>query len=180
MGEAEEDKAGPIRFGMARALCHQWAEVDEPRLVGMKREPKPFETLAQDRQDALGVDDVVERHDRIVGEPDEETFPVEARLHLGLEPFVQHVVQEDVRETGRDDAPLRRPLGRTVQETVFDGSRVQPFVDHPSDDAVRNSLVEEGPKMGVRNRIEILAYVDVDDPMELLGPSTFCKVRSAW
>ena len=66
--------------------------------------------------------------------------------------------------------PLRRPLGRTVQETVFDGSRVQPFVDHPSDDAIRDSLVEEGPKMGVRNRFEILAYVDVDDPMELLGP----------
>src|SRR5208337_5458326 len=41
---------------------------------------------------------------------------------------------------------------------------------HPSDDAVRDSLVEEGPKMGVRNRIEILAYVDVDDPVESLGP----------
>src|SRR5208282_1739648 len=167
--KAEEVEGGPIRFRMTRALCRLWAEIDEACLVGMEREPKSSKTLAQDCQDALGVDDVVERHDRIVGEPGKGAFPFEARPHLGFEPFVQHIVQKDVREAGRDHAPLRGTLGRVAQETVFDGPRLQPFVDHPSDDAVRDSLVEERSEVRVRNRIEILAYVDVDHPIKSLG-----------
>src|SRR6202011_2186561 len=97
-------------------------------------------------------------------------FPFEARPHLGLEPLIQHIVQEDVREAGRDHAPLRGTLGRAAPESVFDGSRPQPFIDHPSDDAVRDSLVEEGTEVRVRNRIEILAYVDVDHPIKSPGP----------
>ena len=80
----------------------------------MEGESIPCETLAQDRQHAFGVDDVVERHQRVVGEPDKGARPSETRLHLGLEPFVQHMVQEDVREAGRDDAPLRGALGRAA------------------------------------------------------------------
>jgi hypothetical protein len=41
MGQAEEVEVGPIRFRLARALCHSWAEIDEARLVGMEREPNP-------------------------------------------------------------------------------------------------------------------------------------------
>src|SRR3974390_1154372 len=100
MGEAEKVEVGPIRFRMSRALCHVWAEIDEARLVRMERESKPRKTLAQHRQDALGVDAAVERHDRIVGKPDKKALPFEARLHLDFKPFVQHMVQEDVREAG--------------------------------------------------------------------------------
>src|SRR5208283_3278670 len=60
MGQAEEVEGGPIRFRMTRGLCRLWAEIDEACLVGMEREPKSSKTLAQDCQDALGVDDVVE------------------------------------------------------------------------------------------------------------------------
>ena len=81
------------------------------------------------QENALGVDDVVERHQRVVGVPNKGALPSQTRLHLCLEPFVQHVVQEDVREAGRDHTPLRGALGRVAQETVFDGSRLQPFSD---------------------------------------------------
>ena len=57
-----------------------------------------------------------------------------------------------------------------AQETVFDDSCLQPFIDHPSDDAICDSLVEERAKMGVWDRVEILAYIDVNDPIEPLGP----------
>ena len=40
-----------------------------------------------------------------------------------------------------------------------------------------NSLVEERPEVRVRNRIEILAYVDVDHPVKSLGPE--CVLQSA-
>ena len=95
-----KSKLVPSVSGWRAPSVRLWAEVDEACLVGMEREPKPRKTLAQDRQDALGVDNIVERHDRIVSEPDKGALPVEARSHLGLEPFVQHVVQEDVREAG--------------------------------------------------------------------------------
>ena len=49
------------------------------------------------------------------------------------------MVQEDVRETGRDYTSLRGALSRAAQKTVFNNSCFQPFIDHPSDDAVRNS-----------------------------------------
>ena len=66
--------------------------------------------------------------------------------------------------------PWGGALGHAVQETVFDRSCFQPFIYHPSDDAVRDSLVEERSKVRVWDRIEILAYVDINYPVQTLGP----------
>jgi hypothetical protein len=96
---------------MSRVLWSPWAEVDEARLVRMESESIPCEPLAQDRHHAFGIGDVVESHQRVVGKPDKGALPFETRFHLGLEPLVQHMVQEDVREAGRDYTPLRGALG---------------------------------------------------------------------
>ena len=37
-----------------------------------------------------------------------------------------------------------------AQEPIFQDPCLQPFVDHPSDDTVRDSSVKKGPKVGVR------------------------------
>ena len=71
---------------------------------------------------------------------------------------------------GEITPPCGGALGRVAQETAFHGSCFQPFIDHPSDDAVRDSLVKKRSKVGVRNRIEILAYVDFEHPVKTLGP----------
>ena len=68
------------------------------RLVRMERKPKASKTLAQHRQDTLGVSNIVERHHRVVSEPDKGAFPFETQPHLMLKPFIQHMVQEDVGE----------------------------------------------------------------------------------
>lgn len=65
------------------------AKVDETRLVGVERKPEPSKTFVQHCQDTLGVDDVVERHERIVSVAGNGTVPAETRAHLSLEPFVQ-------------------------------------------------------------------------------------------
>ena len=62
-----------------------WAEVDEARLVGMEGESIPCEALAQDRQHAFGIDDVVECHQRVIGEPDKGALPSQTRFHLSLD-----------------------------------------------------------------------------------------------
>ena len=69
--------------------------------------------------------------------------PLRRGFHLGLEPFVQRMVQEDVREAGQITPAHGVPSVAWLQETVLNGSRLQPFIDHPSDDAVRDSLVKE-------------------------------------
>ena len=80
--------------------CPNWsfeAEVDEARLVGMERKLVPSETLAQNAENPLGVEEVLKRHHGIVGVPDKGTSPLKAWLHLVLEPLIQHVVQENIR-----------------------------------------------------------------------------------
>src|SRR5215212_11148227 len=104
---------------MACTLSSLWVEVDEARLVGVEGKSIPSEALAKDRQHAFGVIDVVERHQRVVGEPDKDALPFQTRFHRGLKPFVQHMVQEDVREAGRDHptnnlANSDLPRGRAV------------------------------------------------------------------
>jgi hypothetical protein len=66
--------------------------------AGPHLELVPSKTLAQNVQNPLGILEVRERHDGVVGESDKGTFPLEAWLHLVLEPLVQHMVQEDVGE----------------------------------------------------------------------------------
>src|ERR1700739_1289079 len=102
----------------------------------MQHEPQPRKTLAEDRQDTFGVVNVVERHDRIISEPDKGAIPRKAWSYLRFEPFIEHMVQKNVREAGGDHTPLRSALSRTVQETIFDSSCFQPFVNHPSNNAV--------------------------------------------
>jgi len=83
-------------FGMPCALRPSRAKVDETCLVRVEREPVPSKTLAQHRQDPVGIDDVVERHNRVVSVAGKGTFPAQPWPNLRLEPFIQHMMQEDV------------------------------------------------------------------------------------
>src|SRR3979411_1865172 len=67
--------------------------------------------------------------------------------------------------SGEMTPPCGGAFGRQAQATISQDSRFQPFIDHPSDDAVRHSLVEEGTQVMVRDRVEVLAYVDVQHPV---------------
>ena len=64
----------------------------------MECEPIPCKSLAQDAEDPLGIEKVLERHHGIVSEADQGTSPLETWPHLKLEPFIQHMVQENIRE----------------------------------------------------------------------------------
>src|SRR5271165_501853 len=64
-------KGGLFR-GHYVCACPDWENERGEHLLSRK-------TLAQDRQHAFGVDDIVERYDRIVGEPGKRAFPFEAR-----------------------------------------------------------------------------------------------------
>jgi hypothetical protein len=97
MGKAKEVEGGPTRRRVGLAIGPLEAEIDEACLVRMQRKPVSFKTLAQHRQRPLGAEEVLKRHDQIVGIPDKDTSPLQPWTHHCLEPFVQHMVQEDIR-----------------------------------------------------------------------------------
>jgi hypothetical protein len=79
---------------------------------------------------------------------------MEPRSHHALEPFVQHMVQVDVREQWGDHAALGRSDSRPALDALFKHPRLKPFVDHPSDNAVRDSLIEESAQVRVVDGVE--------------------------
>src|SRR5271166_4756653 len=89
---------------------------DEPRLVGMECESIPCKSLAQDAKDPLGIKEVLERHHCIISEADKGKSPLETWPHLELKPFIQHVVQENVREAGEITPPCGEPSSFAVDE----------------------------------------------------------------
>src|SRR5689334_13161845 len=164
MGEAEEIERGAIGGRMNSAIRPFEAEVDEARLVGMESESIPGQTLAQYRQDPLGIEKALEGHHQVISVPDKDSSPLQARSDVPFEPFVQHVVQVDIRKARRNHTPLGRPFGWAVQTCFLKDAGFQPLVDHPSDNAVRDSSVEEFPEMAVVDRVEILLNIDIDAP----------------
>ena len=97
MGEAEEVKRGSLA-ACWRATVALRAEVDEARLVGMQRKPKPAKTFSQYSQYPFGVAVSLEGHHEVIGKPYQISASAQARSHLLRGPSVQHVMQEDVRE----------------------------------------------------------------------------------
>src|SRR5215471_16390102 len=92
VGEAEEGERGTIRLRLVSPIWSVVAEIDEARLVGMERKPISRKSPAQNSEDPLGVEDILECHHGIVSEADNGTSPLEPWSHLKFEPFIQHVV----------------------------------------------------------------------------------------
>jgi hypothetical protein len=104
-------------------------------------EAESAEPLSQHVHDPASVMVGLKGHHEVVGEPYQGRLPPHAWSHLVLEPFVQHVVQENV------DAALRGSFSREVQVSFLQDTRIQPFVDHPPDNTVRDSLVKDFTKV---------------------------------
>src|SRR5262249_38291207 len=68
--------------------------------------------------------------------------------------------------SGRNHPALRGAFGCMAQETIFQDPCLQPLIDHPSNDTIRDSSVKKGAQVGVRNRIEVFFDVEIDHPTQ--------------
>ena len=59
---------------------------------------------------------------------------------------------------------MGRAASRAAKGALVEHPRLQPFVDHLPDDAVRDSLVEELPQMLVIDGVEVFGDIDVHHP----------------
>jgi hypothetical protein len=53
-----------------------------------------------------------------------------------------------------------------AQETIFQDPCLQPLIDHPSDDTIRDSSVKKVAQVGVRYRIKVFFDVEIDHPTQ--------------
>ena len=102
-------------------------EGDHFRLLWMQREPVLGESLRQDIEHALRVAFVGEHHDGVIRVADERCLASQPRANISLEPHVEDIVEENVRQYRRDNSPLRGPRG--VPES---GSVTVPFSMTPA------------------------------------------------
>ena len=80
-----------------------------------------------------------------------------------LKPVIQHMVQEDVGESRRNDPALWRAVSdrRRVPSSA---PRAQPFVDHAAYHAVRDPQVKEASQVPMRDCVVVLLDIAVDHP----------------
>jgi hypothetical protein len=153
VGEAKKVE----RRSHRRRVMPTWAsepEVYEAGLGRMEQKPIPAKALAQHVQHSLAGQVVLKGHHSVISIADQLAPPSESRSRHPLEPLVQHVVQVNVREQRRDHTPLGRSSSRAAQDALFEHPRLQPFVDHLPDDAVRDSLFEELSQVRVVDGVE--------------------------
>src|SRR5215510_3165157 len=53
-----------------------------------------------------------------------------------------------------------------AQEPIFEHSCLQPLIDHPTDDTIRDSSVKKRTQVGVRNRPEIVFDIEIYHPTQ--------------
>src|SRR5262249_2872634 len=96
MSEAEEVERLRLAVWRRPTLAHG-AEVEKTRLVRMQLKAEPAEALLQHVHDPLGVVVGLEGHHEVISEPYQGRPPLHAWSHHLLKPFVQHMMQENVR-----------------------------------------------------------------------------------
>src|SRR5215470_10333019 len=60
----------------------------------------------------------------------------------------------------------RGAFGCMAQETIFQDPCLQPLINHPSDDTIRDSSIKKGAQVGVRDRIEVFFDVQIYHPTQ--------------
>src|SRR5262249_18555998 len=128
-------------------------EGHQTRLLRMEGQTVFGETLGDHFHHAPRVRLVSETNHEIVREPDQERVAPQAGLYLVEEPFVQHIVQVDVRQHGGNHATLGAAILRIRPHSVLHHPRVQPLADQSQEYAVAYSSAKQVPKHAVVQRV---------------------------
>jgi hypothetical protein len=124
------------------------AELDQAGLVGMHLQSELRQTLPHLLQEAFRVAAVLEAQDEVVRVPHEDQVSVGATTSPLLDPLVQDVVQEHVRQERGDHRALGCPYGRLGPLAVLRHPRLQPLAQQPQDASVGDPVFEEpGPSI---------------------------------
>src|SRR3989475_639305 len=149
------------RVGTART--RRAAERQEPRLLRVERQTILCESLGKHFQNPLRVLAILKAENEVIGVPNFGSHAAEARLHLVLEPLVEHIVQVNIGQQGTDDLPLSGSGLGDQEPTVFDDTDVNPFPNQLEDAAVANPSLDERHELAPHNPVEVALNVGFED-----------------
>ena len=120
----------------------------------------------------------------VIGITDFKRFAAEARLHVALEPLVEHEVKIHVGEQRADDLPLPGPRLAHQQPSVVNDSDVDPLPYQSEDACVVYPPLNHLHEMFSHDGIEVGGDVQLEDDRGLFATddaSNFvqCPVRTA-
>src|SRR5215471_8992975 len=107
----------------------------------MQRETIFGKPLGEDRHEALRITFCRAQNHDIVRQAVQSCFPVKPWFHHLLEPRIEDDMEKDIRQDGRHPRALRYPSIRMYDTALFQDTRVEPFVNRASNDAVTYPLV---------------------------------------
>jgi len=141
VGEAEKvEGLGPSQSFLRPIRLGPSAKVEETGFVLVKFQTKRCEPFAQLSQELLGVVPILEADDKVVSIPDDtHVAPRLSRTPL-MRPEVEHVVEKQVGQQGRDTRSLWRPFIRARSLSIDQHASLQPFLNE-ADDPPRSTLV---------------------------------------
>src|SRR5579884_3739900 len=151
--KVESCRLPPARFlGFGQGLP---PKLHQPSLVRMQRQSVFLEPLLQHIEYFLGVLPILKAENEVIGKTDLIGFASQPRLHLGLEPLIEHLMKIDVGEQGADHLPLSRPRCAGQQSAVFDHAYVDPLPDQSQDGSVTDSFLDHLHEQTSDDRVEV-------------------------
>src|SRR6266699_3650232 len=143
-------------------------ELNPARLVWVQFQPELPQSFPQVSQKTIGISQMLETENIIVGVPDDNDIASRALPAPDVHPQVEHVMQIDVREQRRNHRALRSTHLRVLPFAFLHHSGLQPFLDQPENAAVGNAMLDELQEPFVRQIIEKAPNVTVQNPVHLL------------
>ena len=137
--EAQELEGAGLPAVGGRALAGKPPKEQHPGLVRSQLQSKLLHAVGECAVEVLGVALVLKRDDEIVHKARQIGFALPIFLGSLLKPEVEHIVQIDIGEAGRNRAALRGTGFRPRDDAVFHHARVEPFANQPCDHGVRNT-----------------------------------------
>src|SRR5262249_3438365 len=153
--EAQELEGFRFSEPALRSSGHRMAaKLDQAGLVRVQRQRELLQPFAHRFPEAPGVRLVLETDDDVVSIPHDDHVTRGLVPSPALGPEIEHVVKVDVREQRRDHRALPRPLVTDRNDSVFQYSRLQPFLDQADDARVADPMLDEADCPLLTNFIE--------------------------
>jgi hypothetical protein len=147
-------------------------KLDQPRLVGMKRQSKARKPHFEIGKELLRLMLVLKADDAVVRVTHDDHVAGGAVSAPPVGPQIVDVVEIDVRQERADNSPLWRPLLGHDQPTMFEYTCLKPLGDQPDDPSIADPMFDEPDQPILANLVEKGLNVAIKHPVDLPLPNS--------
>src|SRR5919198_2406369 len=163
MGETQKVKGLWLSVSsLLPPVCGKAPELDQARFVWVQFQPELLQPFPKLLQESFCVFPMLKSQHGIIGVAYDDHLPARHLLPPCLCPYIEYVVQVQIRKNRRNHRTLRSPFLRLEPLSVFHHARLQPFLDQAHDPFIPNSMLYKLDHPIVSDFVEKRANVQVD------------------